>query len=412
MSAMSETIDTLIVGAGQAGLALSRLLAARGREHLVVERGRVAERWRSERWDSFRLLTPSWLTRLPGRAYAGPEPDGFLGRDEVVDFFEGYARSFAAPVRTGVTVRDARRVGGRWHVTTDHGLLRADVLVAATGGLGQPVVPAGLAAALPASVAQLHSSRYRNPDALPDGAVLVVGAGPSGQQIARELAAAGRRVHLAVGRHRVLPRRYRGRDAYAWLHELGLLTAPAPEHRPRRRPAPGVVLAGGRGDLDLRILAARGVHLHGRMVAVDGRRVRFADDLALSLRGAEANAARFRAHVDALLHARGGPAPRDPAPWSPPRWALQAPRDLDLAQVGSVIWATGFKPAFPWLRAPVFTRDGEPRHVRGVSVVPGLAFLGLRWQHHRTSHQIAGVGSDAAHLAAWIARGALAPAAA
>src|SRR5690606_30077913 len=186
VSAMSETIDTLIVGAGQAGLALSRLLAARGREHLVVERGRVAERWRSERWVSFRLLTPSWLTRLPGRAYAGPEPDGFLGRDEVVDFFEGYARSFAAPVRTGVTVRDARRVGGRWHVTTAHGLLRADVLVAATGGLGQPVVPAGLAAALPASVAQLHSSRYRNPDALPDGAVLVVGSGPSGQQIARE----------------------------------------------------------------------------------------------------------------------------------------------------------------------------------------------------------------------------------
>jgi len=405
---MTETVDTLIVGAGQAGLALSRLLAERGRDHLVVERGRVAERWRSERWDSFRLLTPSWLTRLPGHAYRGPEPDGFLARDEVVAFFEGYARSFAPPLRTGVTVLDARRAGGRWQVATDRGTLRSRVLVAATGGLGHPVVPAGLATALPASLAQLHSSRYRRPDALPDGDVLVVGAGPSGQQIARELAAAGRRVHLAVGRHRVLPRRYRGRDAYTWLDELGLLTAPAPEPRPRRRPAPGVVLAGGAGDLDLRILAARGVVLHGRLVGVAAGRAVFADDLAASLRGAEANAARFRAHVDALLHQRGGPPPREPAPWSAPRWALQPPRTLDLAQVGCVIWATGFRPAFPWLPDAALGPDGEPRHTRGVGVLPGLAFLGLRWQRHRTSHQIAGVGSDAAHLAVWIERGALA----
>ncbi len=281
---------TIIIGAGQAGLALSRCLTEAGHDHLLLERGRVAERWRSERWDSFRLLTPNWQTRLPGFRYQGPEPDGFMDKGQVVDFFDAYAASFAPPVRTGVTVtRVTQRPGGGWRVVTDRGEYEAANVVVATGHMDRPTVPA-TAARMPAGVDQLHSSQYRNPGQLPAGAVLVVGAGPSGQQIADELGRAGRRVVLAAGRHRALPRRYRGHDVYWWMERLGLLdrtvdTLPDPD---QARDTRSSVLEGGTEDLDLRRLHRHGVQLTGRLLLVEGTRVAFGSSLADDLADADA----------------------------------------------------------------------------------------------------------------------------
>lgn len=410
---MDTRVETVIVGAGQAGLALSRHLTGRGRDHVVLERHRVAERWRSERWDSFRLLTPNWLTRLPGMAYDGADPDGFMARAAVVDFFEAYARSFDAPVHTGITVRRVRRDDDRWVVETDaHRWLAANVVVA-TGHHDLPRVPA-MARALPARVTQLHTSRYRNPAQLPPGGVLVVGAGPSGQQIAEELARAGRRVVVAAGRHRTLPRRYRGVDAYRWMERLGAfdrtvddLVDPAAVRR-----APAFVVAGGTDDLDLRRLAAAGVVPAGRLTGVDGTTVRFADDLEATVAAADDNVRRFRGAVDGLV-ARAGGAVGDPEPppASPGRWVTQAPGRLDLGRdaVATVLWATGYRRDFTWLHAPVLDIDGEPLQHRGVTPAPGLYFLGLRWMHRRASDAIHGVGHDAAFLADQIACRSSAP---
>jgi putative flavoprotein involved in K+ transport len=397
---MATRIRTLVIGAGQAGLAISRVLTALGHEHLVLDRGRVAQRWRTERWDSFRLLTPNWLTRLPGYRYRGPDPDGFMSGADVVRFFEGYAGSFGAPVRTGVSVTSVRRSGSHWLVQTDAGRIVADSVVVATGHHADTALPA-VAAQVPATVTQLHTRRYRTPDRLPPGAVLVVGAGPSGQQVASELARAGRTVFLAVGRHRAMPRRYRGRDVYWWLDRAGVLDATAGSVSHRARQAPNGVLAGGR-DLDLRRLVADGVIPTGRVRAVEGHRVRLADDLPQRLAEADQSALDLRAAIDAFATANGYDAPRSrPAPNGPAPWAERAPRSLYLRgdDIGTVVWATGFRRDYSWLHAPVFDARGEPVHRRGVSSAPGLFFLGLRWLHRRNSHTIDGVGADAAYLA-------------
>jgi putative flavoprotein involved in K+ transport len=397
---MATRIRTLVIGAGQAGLAISRVLTALGHEHLVLDRGRVAQRWRTERWDSFRLLTPNWLTRLPGYRYRGPDPDGFMSGADVVRFFEGYAGSFGAPVRTGVSVTSVRRSGSHWLVQTDAGRIVADSVVVATGHHADTALPA-VAAQVPATVTQLHTRRYRNPDRLPPGAVLVVGAGPSGQQVASELARAGRTVFLAVGRHRAMPRRYRGRDVYWWLDRAGVLDAAAGSVSAGARQAPNGVLAGGR-DLDLRRLVADGVIPTGRVQAVEGHRVRFADDLPQRLAEADQSALDLRAAIDAFATSSGYDAPRSrPVPNGPAPWSERAPRSLYLRgdDIGTVVWATGFRRDYSWLHAPVFDARGEPVHRRGVSSAPGLYFLGLRWLHRRNSHTIDGVGADAAYLA-------------
>ena len=303
--------NTVVIGAGQAGLAASWWLVNRGVDHVVLERGRVAEKWRTQRWDSFTLLSPNWQTRLPGHVYAGPDPEGFMTGAETAAFLTGYARSFAAPVVGGVSVTGVRPGGPAdvhgWALTTSAGPLTAGNVIVATGELGVPYVPP-----LPMPVPAVHTGAYRNPDGLPPGAVLVVGAGPSGQQIARELAAAGRPVHLAVGRHKALPRRYRGRDAYWWMDRLGMLSRSVdtlPGGRPPRR-GPNAVLAGGTRDLDVPALAAEGVVVHGRLLDVrDGTAV-FGDGLAATLATAEANAERFRAAIDAYVAATGYPARR------------------------------------------------------------------------------------------------------
>jgi len=399
--------NTVVIGAGQAGLAASWWLVNRGVDHVVLERGQVAEKWRSQRWDSFTLLSPNWQTRLPGHAYAGPDPEGFMTGTQTAAFLAGYARSFAAPVRSGVSVTSVRPDGGGWTLTTSAGSLTACNVIVATGELGAPHVPS-IAVPVPA----LHTSDYRNPHGLPQGAVLVVGAGPSGQQIARELAAAGRPVHLAVGRHKALPRRYRGRDAYWWMDRLGMLSRSVeslPGGRPPRR-SPNAVLAGGTRDLDVPTLAAEGVVVHGRLLDVRHGVAVFGDGLAATLTAAEANADRFRAAVDAYVAATGYAAPSEA-----PRvrgTVTEGPRELDLGDIAAVVWATGFRRDYSWLTAPVLDPDGEPVHERGITAAPGIYFLGLRWQSRRSSSFLDGVAADAEHVTAHLAARAALPAAA
>jgi putative flavoprotein involved in K+ transport len=397
---VTTRVDTVVVGAGQAGLALSRSLSAAGHDHVVLDRGRVAERWRSERWDSFRLLTPNWMTRLPGYRYTGPDPDGFMGREEVVRFFDDYARSFAAPLHTGVDVSRVSRHGERWRVLTSHGVYDARNVVIASGHYAEPRRPA-VGEGLPGHVEHVSARDYRSPSRLPDGATLVVGSGPTGQQIADEVARSGRRVFLAVGRHRPLPRRYRGADAYVWLDRMGSLerdvdTLPDPGSAAN---APSVVLAGGLDDLDLHRVVRNGVVATGRLLGVSAGRLRFADDLAANLAAADEHAARFRSQVDAFL---GGTAPSTSDVARPaPGWATTAPTELDLAgeSVRCVVWAAGYRRDFSWIDAPVFAANGEPVQRRGVTGAEGLMFLGLRFMHRRNSNFIDGVGADAEFLA-------------
>ncbi|HSI93025.1 MAG TPA: NAD(P)-binding domain-containing protein [Jiangellaceae bacterium] len=406
---MSTHVRTLIIGAGQAGLALSRCLTDRAHEHLVLDRGRVAERWRSERWDSFRLLTPNWLTRLPGYRYTGGDPDGFMTGREVIDFFDGYARSFQPPVRTGVTVTAVEPGPRGWVVRiADRELLHAANVVVAVGHYNRPEIP-DLAAHLPAEVHQLHSSEYRNPGLLPDGAVVVVGSGPSGQQVADELAMAGRRVYLAVGRHRPLPRRYRGHDVYWWLDRTGMLdrTVDTLPSAAVTRNAPSGVLAGEPRDLNLRRLVARGVVAAGRLAGVDGARLTFAGDLPDRLAEADGNTQRLLTRVDEYVRRAGLAASPPDRPDPPPApWADLAPRrlELDRSRVSTVIWATGYRRDYSWISAPVFDADHEPVHRRGITPAAGLYFLGLRWLYRRKSNIIDGVGPDAEYLAEHLSR--------
>ena len=406
---MTTRVDTLIIGAGQAGLALSHHLRTLGAEHLLLERGRVAERWRSERWDSFRLLTPNWQTGLPGSPYHGDDPDGFMGKGDVVAMFERYARAIDAPVRTGVTVLHVRPVTVGWSVSTDHGEFSAANVVVATGHHAHPRIPMACATRLPADVVQLHTSHYRSPEQLPDGGVLVVGAGPSGQQIAEELAVGGRRVVLAAGRHRTLPRRYRGHDANWWMERMGAFERTVDTLRDPLmvRRAPAFVLGAGDETLDLRRLVAHGVQPTGRLVGISGSTAWFADDLAETVARADGNLLAFRAGVDEHVRCTGmsAPPPDDP-PAAPGPWATQAPRllHLDHGRIRAVIWATGFRRDFSWIDAPVLDASGEPLQRRGVTMAPGLYFLGLRWMHRRGSDTIHGVGRDAAYLAEAIAR--------
>lgn len=395
--------DVVIVGGGQAGLAMSRCLADLGVEHVVLERGRVAERWRSERWDSLRLLTPNWMTRLPGHSYRGGDPDGFMTAAELVDTFEGYARSFAAPVETDVRVRTVTPRGARFEVRTDRGDVDARCVVVATGYCDAPRV-APFTGLLARRVHQITPSAYRNARALPPGRVLVVGAAASGVQIAEDLALSGREVTLAVGRHTRLPRLHRGRDIYWWMDAMGVLDE---RKSPADRPVPSPQLVGrpDRRSLDLAGLQRLGVRLVGRVVGADGERVALSGDLASVTRDADERAARFLARVDAFAAARGLADGGAPATLEPARTpAEDAPRSLDLARegIGTIVWATGFRRDHAMLPAPVLDGCGEVIHDRGRTALPGLYVLGMRYQRTRKSSFIDGVGDDAREIAARI----------
>ena len=399
-SGTTERHETVIVGGGHAGLAMSHALSRRGRAHVVLERGRLAERWRSERWDSLCFQFPNWSLTLPGQPYDGGDPEGFATRDDVVAFIERYAAAIAAPLRTGVTVLALGTGRDGFRLETSHGAREAASVVVATGPYQEPVIPA-LGAALPARIVQVHSSAYRNPGRLPPGAVLVVGSGASGCQIVEDLLAAGRRVLLAVGRHRRFPRRYRGQDMFWWMERMGALDQTLAE-RPeaRGRPNPLVTGVGGGHDIDLRDYAARGVTLLGRVEAMDGARLRLADDLDAQIARGDEGVAAFTRSVDAYVAQAGLAAPEETLP-APPPSSVVAIRSLDLDGSGitSVIWATGFRRDFSWIGLPVLDAAGEAVHRRGVSACPGLYFLGLPWLHTLKSSVLCGVGRDADHLA-------------
>ena len=380
-----RTTDTLVIGAGQAGLAMSRCLAERGVDHVVLERGRVAERWRTERWDSLRLLSPNWMSRLPGWSYAGPDPHGFMTAGEVVTYLADYATASAAPVVEDSAVLRLGLEGNGFAVTTTDQTWHAAHVVMATGWCDQPAVPA-LAAALDPAITQVVPSRYRNPRGLPDGGVLVVGASATGVQLADEVAATGRPVVLAVGRHSRMPRRYRGMDIFWWLERIGSLDRTIDEMADpasaRREPSLQLVGRPDHADLDLATLQAGGVELAGRLIGVDGSAVRFARDLPST------DATGLAAEVF------------DPEP-PRPVVAGGAPDHLDLRARGitTVIWATGHRRSYPWLALPVLDAAGEIRQHRGATPVPGLYVLGQRFQHRRSSSFIDGVGRDAVDIA-------------
>ena len=398
----------VVVGGGQAGLALSHRLVAAGVDHLVVERESVAHEWRDGRWDAFTLVTPNWHCRLPGYAYDGPDPDGFMTRDEVYRWVRGYADTFDAPVAEGVAVTHvAARDGGGFVVTTSAGTVTADALVAAVGGYHRPVTPAW-ADALPADVVQVHSHRYRNAAELPDGPVLVVGTGQSGTQIAEDLLLAGREVHLAAGRAPRVARRYRGRDCMTWLARMGVYDVPVAARGLAKRESTNHYVTGRDGgrDVDLRDFARRGMHLYGRATGVEVDRggaaaVVFAPTLAADLDHADSVAESIKDDIDRYIAAQGIDAPveaRYTPVWQPP----DEPRALPVDRISAVVWSVGFRADWSWLgplAARVLDDEGHPRHVRGRSPVPGLAFLGLPWQHTWGSGRFLGVADDAQHLA-------------
>jgi putative flavoprotein involved in K+ transport len=404
---MMHSTDTLIIGAGQAGLSLSHHLTRAGLEHALLERGRTGERWRSERWDSLTLLTPGWLSRLDG-SEPHPDPDAFLARTDFVAYLDRYARSFGAPIHEHVTVSSVTRPGRRFHVETSSGPWRARNVVIATGDSAEPRIPA-VAASAPPQLAQLHASRYRNPAALPDGGVLVVGAGPSGQQIAAELRRAGRPVALAVGRHARVPRRYRDRDIWHWLDAIGDLERTideVPDPAASKR-APSLPLSGANGgeQLDLAVLHRLGVTVTGRLETFHAGHALFADDLHVTIDDAERRLLRLLDRIDEHPD-RSQSAHRAHPPDRPPPVRLPAgPAVLDVAahEISTVIWATGYQREYPWLHLPVLDPAGEIIHRHGITPLPGLYVLGLKFQRRRASHFIGGVGTDAAFLSRHIA---------
>jgi putative flavoprotein involved in K+ transport len=411
-----RSVDTAIVGAGQAGLAMSWFLRGAGREHVLLERReQLGGSW-PDRWDDFCLVSPNWTVSLPGYPYDGRNPDGFMARDEIAARIAGYAAAIDAPVVLGTDVnRLSKRAGGDFLLETSGGSVTARQIVVATGGFQIPKVPA-MAAALPHRLAQLHTHNYTREDALPPGAVLVVGSGQSGVQIAEELHASGRHVYLSVGTAGRVPRRYRGQDTFLWLvqlerrgaeFEVPLPTVKTlPDPRMRFAANPHVSGHGGGHDTNLRLMAYDGITLLGHLEGVDGDRLRLRPDLAMNLAFADHFFdARLRPLIDPYIERAGIVAPpddRQPVAFEPPETV-----ELNLARAGitSVVWASGYRTDFGWLDIAgpegrsILDEYGMPRQDRGVSEVSGLYFLGLPWLNTILSSSLMGVGPDSRHLA-------------
>ena len=399
----ARTTDVVVIGGGQAGLAMSHSLTDRSIDHVVLERAEVANSWTTERWDSLRTLTPNWMSRLPGFSYDGDDPNGYMTAGEVAAYLESYRRSFGAPVRTGVEVQRIRTLDRSHVVETSEGPWFARSVVMATGACSQPRVPA-IAADLPGIIQQLTPTAYRNPAQVAPGAVLVVGASASGLQIADELSRSGREVTLAVGDHVRLPRTYRGMDIHWWMQTTGLLDERFDEvedlARARRLPSLQLVGSPEQRDLDLNTAAANGVNPVGRLAGIRAGRAQFSGSFANMCTSADLKQNRLLDEIDEYAASHGldaeiGPTWR-PAPTSVGRPALE----LDLRSVGSVVWATGFRPTYPWLDESLVDGRGQLVHDGGVLAVPGLYVLGLPFMRRRKSSFIDGVGPDAEELAA------------
>ncbi|WP_345770395.1 MSMEG_0569 family flavin-dependent oxidoreductase [Blastococcus saxobsidens] len=391
-----------VVGGGQAGLSISWHLVQRGIEHVVLERHTIAHEWQHARWDSFCLVTPNWQCRLPGWPYRGEDPDGFMLKDEVVEYVRDYAASFRPPVHEGVAVTKLTpSTDGGYTLTTSAGQIAADQVVLAVGGYHLPVVPP-YATALPDTVVQVHSQQYRSPGRLPAGDVLVVGTGQSGAQIAEDLHLAGRRVHLAVGSAPRIARRYRGRDMVDWLHDMGHYDMPVEQHRDGEAARMGtnhyVTGRDGGRDIDLRRFALEGMQLYGPLTGVRGGRFTFAPELTANLDRADRVDDNAKDLVDAHIERTGADAPAEPR--YTPVWAPQTePESLDVDRIAAVVWAIGFRADWSWVKVPVFDGAGYPTHARGVTAAPGMYVLGLPWLHTWGSGRFAGIARDAEFLA-------------
>jgi putative flavoprotein involved in K+ transport len=405
-TATPEQVEVVVVGGGQAGVAMSEHLGNAGVPHVVLERGRIAEKWRTGRWDSLVANGPAWHDRFPGLEFAG-DPDAFVPKDQVADYFEAYARMLGAPIRTGVEVTSVRKRPGApgFRIETSHGCLDARYVVVATGPFQKPVIPP----VVPhdAGVEQLHSADYYRPSQLPPGNVLVVGAGSSGVQIASELQESGRQVYLSVGPHDRPPRRYRGRDNVWWLGVLGKWDAVTP---PKGAEHVTIAVSGANGGhtVDFRDLAAAGITLVGLTSSFAHGTVRFQDDLRENLAAGDANYLSVLDEADAYVARNGLDLPEEPEArvFGPePECVTRPLLELDLAAAGvtSIVWATGYTTDFGWLEVDAFDSHGRPRHQRGVSSEPGVYFLGLPWLSRRGSSFIWGVWHDARYLADQIA---------
>lgn len=402
-----ERIKTLVIGAGQAGLAMSEHLSERGEPHLVLERHRIAERWRSERWDSLVANGPAWHDRFPTREFSGIDPESFASAGEIVDYFVAHAERIRAPIRCGVEVTALHKKadGSGFRAETSAGAIEAANVVAATGPFQRPIIPALVPS--DAGIMQIHSNAYRNPGRLPPGAVLVIGAGSSGAQIADELLRAGRRVYLSVGPHNRPPRRYRGHDYCWWLGVLGVWDVVAPDPS-MEHVTIAVSGAYGGHTIDFRRFAARGMLLLGRAETFKDGVMHFAPDLASNIARGDADYLSVLDAADAYVAQKGLDLPEEPDARKvepDPACLVDPIRQLDLAGAGitSIIWATGYALDFGWLQVDAFDAKGRPVHRRGVSEVPGLYFLGLPWLSRRASAFIWGVWPDAKYLADHIA---------
>ena len=409
---MTEQVEVVIIGGGQAGLALSHYLTRQGRTHLVLEQGWVGETWRSGRWDSFTLNTPNWMTQLPGLPYQGDNPDGFLQREDVVAYLEQYAASFHAPLRCGVRVTAVRQQpgGDGYLVEAEQVSFSARNVVLATGAFPKPKLPTA-SAALSTIICQLHTSEYRSPQMLPSGAVLVVGTGQSGCQVAEDLHESGRQVYLSTSSCGRLPRRYRGKDITWWLTRTGFFDRtldqlPSPTAKFDCNPH----VSGNHGghDINLRTFARQGMILLGRVQSAQGKQIILAPDLEENLAKADAFERQITQGIDEYIKKTGmevaanrttAEALSNSATTTKPILIL----DLQSAGINTVIWASGYQLDFGWVQIPVFDQVGYPVHQRGVTAFPGLYFLGLHWLYKTKSALLYGIGEDAAFIASVIA---------
>lgn len=406
---MTEQFDTLVIGGGQAGLSISYYLTQQDREHVVLEKNRIGEMWRSRKWDSFSLVTPNWQLQLPGFPYDGDNPDGYLPREEIVRYLEDYAAMFNPPVRLGVEARsvESNSNGDGYEIETSAGVLEASNVVVATGTFQMPSIPDFSQKIMP-QVVQIHSSQYQNPDALPPGAVLVVGSGQSGCQIAEELNQSGRKVYLCTSKVGRAPRRYRGKDFIKWLDEIGMIdntvdTLDSPEER--FSPNPHVSGKNGGRTLNLHRFARNGVTLLGRLKNARRSKIKLEEDLMENLAMADQFASELKKGIDTFIEKAGIDAPEENHQELNDGYDCEVITELDLESedITSIIWAGGYDFDFSWIKFPIFDEFGYPIQKRGVTEQPGLYFLGLHWMHTLKSGLFLGVGDDTAHIAGHIA---------